>query len=87
MALALRLAERGPVSEAIGTPPVLLLDDALSELDPRVRAQVLDHIGKAGQVFLTTADTDLEDRGRGTWWDVRAGRVSARGLTAVRGAA
>jgi DNA replication and repair protein RecF len=87
MALALRLAERGPVSEAIGTPPVLLLDDALSELDPEVRAQVLDHIGKAGQVFLTTADADLEDSGRATWWDVRAGRVSARGLTAVRGAA
>jgi len=87
MALALRLAERGPVSEAIGTPPVLLLDDALSELDPKVRAQVLDHIGRAGQVFLTTADADLEDSGRATWWDVRAGGVSARGLAAVRGAA
>jgi DNA replication and repair protein RecF len=87
MALALRLAERGPVSEAVGSPPVLLLDDALSELDPKVRTQVLDHVGRAGQVFLTTADPDLGDSGRATWWDVREGRVSARGLTAVRGAA
>ena len=87
MALALRLAERGPVSEAVGSPPVLLLDDALSELDPKVRSLVLDHVGKAGQVFLTTADPDLGDGGRATWWDVREGHVSARGLTAVRGAA
>ena len=35
MALALRLAEAGPVARAVGSAPVLLLDDALSELDPR----------------------------------------------------
>src|SRR3989441_803421 len=33
LALALRLAEVLPVTEAAGTAPVLLLDDALSELD------------------------------------------------------
>src|SRR5262249_12877815 len=71
MALALRLAERGPVSDAVGSPPVLLLDDALSELDPKVRTLVLDHVSKAGQVFLTTADPDLGDGGHATWWDVR----------------
>lgn len=56
LALALRLAEVLPVGEATGTPPVLLLDDALSELDPRVQANVLREIRTADQVFLTTAD-------------------------------
>ncbi len=87
MALALRLAERGPVAEAVGSSPVLLLDDALSELDPRVRARVLDHVAKAGQVFLTTADATLDDVCPATWWDVRGGRVSSGSLAAVGGAA
>ena len=56
LALALRLAEVLPVTEAAGTAPVLLLDDALSELDPDVRAQVLREVRSAEQVFLTTPD-------------------------------
>ena len=44
LALALRLAEVLPVTEAAGTAPVLLLDDALSELDPTVRGHVLHEI-------------------------------------------
>jgi recombinational DNA repair ATPase RecF len=34
----------------------LLLDDALSELDPTVRGHVLHEIRSAEQVFLTTPD-------------------------------
>ena len=60
-ALALRLAEILPVSEAAGTAPVLLLDDALSELDPIVRGHVLQEIRSAEQVFLTTPDTSVGD--------------------------
>lgn len=56
IALALRLAEVLPVTEAAGTAPVLLLDDALSELDPGVRAEVLRELGTAEQVFLTTPE-------------------------------
>jgi len=56
IALALRLAEILPVTEAAGTAPVLLLDDALSELDPTVRAHVMREIQAAEQVFLTTSD-------------------------------
>ena len=55
-ALALRLAEVLPVTEAAGTAPILLLDDALSELDPTVRGHVLHEIQSAEQVFLTTPD-------------------------------
>jgi DNA replication and repair protein RecF len=87
MALALRLAEQGPVAAAVGTSPVLLLDDALSELDPKVRAHVLEHVTTAGQVFLSTADLDRADGAAATWWDVRGGSVRGRALTAVRGAA
>ena len=56
LALALRLAEVLPVTEAAGTPPVLLLDDALSELDPGVRDNVLHEIQSAEQVFLTSPE-------------------------------
>lgn len=56
LALALRLAEILPITEAVGTPPVLLLDDALSELDPAVRTNVLREIETADQVFLTAPD-------------------------------
>ncbi len=87
MALALRLAERGPVEQAVGSPPVLLLDDALSELDVSVRARVLDHVARAGQVFLTSADAILDEVHAATWWEVRGGHVSTRSLAAVRGAA
>jgi DNA replication and repair protein RecF len=56
LALALRLAEVLPVTEAAGTAPVLLLDDALSELDPGVRDNVLREIRSAEQVFLTSPE-------------------------------
>ena len=58
-ALALRLAEVLPVTEAAGTAPVLLLDDALSELDPTVRGHVLQEIQSLEQVFLTTPDAPV----------------------------
>ncbi len=60
-ALALRLAEILPVTDAAGTAPILLLDDALSELDPTVRGHVLHEIRSADQVFLTTPDPPAVD--------------------------
>jgi DNA replication and repair protein RecF len=87
MALTLRLAEAGPVARAVGSAPVLLLDDALSELDPQVAARVLEHVAATGQVFLTTAEAALPETRRATWWDVRGGRVTDSRLSTVRGAA
>jgi DNA replication and repair protein RecF len=75
LALALRLAEVLPVAEAAGTPPVLLLDDALSELDARARASVLREVEAAEQVFLTMPDA-LAD-GAGARWIVNQGGLAA----------
>ena len=74
VALALRLAEVLPVTEAVGTTPVLLLDDALSELDPRVRENVLREIQGAEQVFLTSPEA--QPVVGGTCWTVKGGMVS-----------
>jgi DNA replication and repair protein RecF len=76
LALALRLAEVAPVTEAVGTAPVLLLDDALSELDPQVRRHVLRESRTAGQVFLTTAEAE-PPAGDAAIWEVKEGGLLA----------
>lgn len=75
LALALRLAEVLPITEAVGTAPVLLLDDALSELDGRVRDNVLGEVQQAEQVFLTSPEP-LPSAG-GTHWRIEEGEVTA----------
>ena len=54
LALALRLGVHRLVTERVGTPPVLLLDDVFSELDA-AHAQALVELLPAGQALLTTA--------------------------------
>jgi len=76
LVLALRLAEAGPVEAAVGSPPVLLLDDALSELDPDVQGRVLRRAARSGQVFLTTAEPGLPEGNGAAWWDVKGGVVA-----------
>lgn len=57
VALALRLAGARLVAAALDTPPLLLLDDVFSELDPERSAALLTHL-PPGQTIITTA-TDL----------------------------
>jgi DNA replication and repair protein RecF len=57
--LALLLAEREAIAEQRGTPPVMLLDDVMSELDQARRQALVDLLrSRHGQSILTT--TDLE---------------------------
>ena len=56
-ALALKLAEREIYKNAAGEYPVLLLDDVLSELDPKRQEFVLNRIA-GGQVFITCCEED-----------------------------
>jgi DNA replication and repair protein RecF len=54
LALALRLAAHELATDRLGTPPVLLLDDVFSELDPYRSAALLEGL-PPGQAILTTA--------------------------------
>ena len=56
-ALSLKLAAREIHKEIIGEYPILLLDDVLSELDPRRQEYVLNRLG-SGQVFITCCEED-----------------------------
>ena len=56
-ALSLKLAQREIFQEETGEWPVLLLDDVLSELDPRRQAFVLNRI-RGGQVFITCCEEE-----------------------------
>jgi len=87
LVLALRLAEAGPVASAVGSSPVLLLDDALSELDVDVQRRVLRQIARSGQVFLTTAEPGLPEGSGAAWWDVKGGTVTESMGAIVGGAA
>ena len=57
-ALALRLAEVALSTSRTGDPPILLLDDILSELDPGRRARILEAAYHVDQVLITTPDED-----------------------------
>lgn len=54
LALALKLGSHRLITEAIGEPPILLLDDVFSELDPERADALLRHLPE-GQALLTTA--------------------------------
>ena len=54
-ALSLKLAAREIFQQDTGEYPVLLLDDVLSELDPRRQEFVLNRI-RGGQVFITCCE-------------------------------
>jgi len=74
-ALALKLAEREIYRTAAGEYPVLLLDDVLSELDPRRQEFVLNRIA-GGQVFITCCEEDrLPDLLGGKVFHVEQGKI------------
>jgi DNA replication and repair protein RecF len=54
--LALLLAEAELLAERRGVPPLLLLDDVLSELDPSRRRILVDRVSRAGQTLITATD-------------------------------
>ena len=54
--LALLLGERAALEEERGAPPLLLLDDVMSELDADRRERLVERIGGAGQSVISTTD-------------------------------
>ena len=74
-ALSMKLAEREIYKNVIGEYPVLLLDDVLSELDPKRQEFVLNRIS-GGQVFITCCEDDrLEELLNGKVFHIHAGSV------------
>jgi DNA replication and repair protein RecF len=81
LALALRLAEYRILCEDGGEAPLLLLDDALSELDRSRREALLSLLEPLPQSFLTTTTIDeLPRRWREkvTIFDVQNGEIKKR---------
>jgi len=57
--LALLLAEAETIVDRTGVPPLLLLDDVLSELDPERRRILADRVRGAGQALVTATDAAM----------------------------
>jgi len=74
-ALALKLADREIHKNTMGEYPIMLLDDVLSELDPRRQEYVLNRIA-GGQVFITCCENDrLDTLLSGKVFHIRGGEV------------
>ena len=54
--LSLKLAEAQLAQEEVGEPPVVLLDDVMSDLDAARRAKVMSFLTGNTQVFITCTD-------------------------------
>ncbi len=82
--LALVLAERDALADERGAPPLLLLDDVMSELDADRRERLVERL-RVGQALVTTTDL-VHVPGAGdagvVRLHVRAGRVEAQELVA-----
>ena len=57
--LALLLAEAETIADRTGVPPLLLLDDVLSELDPGRRRILAARVGGVGQALVTATDAAM----------------------------
>jgi DNA replication and repair protein RecF len=84
LAIALKMAQAEYLAGIHGSPPVLLIDDVMGELDEKRRGgflPLLEHARKAGgQVFMTATEEDWpRELGRDLQrWDVKAGAVQRR---------
>ena len=79
--LSLKLAELELARSRDGEPPLLLLDDVFSELDPERRAHLVRRILALPQAFVTTTALEDLDPGlvaRSVPWSVSPGRVERR---------
>lgn len=83
VALALKVAETEHLYQQTGELPILLLDDVLSELDPRRRERVLGSIRTGQQVLITTAEpTSLSAvSADAAWIRVANGRLERSGAS------
>jgi len=78
-ALALRLGLASAVQAVIGEPPLLLVDDPYSALDPSRRDRIASILAdRPGQIVMSVADEADVPRQAIAVWDVRGGAVTPR---------
>lgn len=75
--LALKAAEYALLAQAAGEPPLLLLDDVLSELDEERRSAFLSSIRELEQAFITATDLPAVMLPHGTTYRIREGTIEA----------
>jgi DNA replication and repair protein RecF len=73
--LALLLAEAEAILARSGVPPLLLLDDVLSELDPERRRILGDRVRAVGQALVTATDATMLPVAPDQLLEVRPGAV------------
>jgi DNA replication and repair protein RecF len=76
--LALLLAEAELITARRGIPPLLLLDDVLSELDPERRRILAARVAGAGQALITATDAAMLPAEPDQLLDVTPGEVRDR---------
>lgn len=75
--LSLKLGEAKLLGEAMGEPPLILLDDVMSELDGIRREYILNSIGES-QIFLTCCDKELfSGLAEGRVFSMQGGKITA----------
>jgi DNA replication and repair protein RecF len=77
-ALCLRLGLGSAIEGEVGEPPVLLLDDPFSALDPTRQGRVGERLSDRGQAVVSVADEAHVPAGADAVWDVSAGAVTVR---------
>src|SRR5262249_34960309 len=81
LAIALKMAQAEYLSSIHGTPPVLLIDDVMGELDARRRSAFFPLLQQAqsaaGQVFMTATEENWSrELGRDLIrWEIKAGGI------------
>jgi DNA replication and repair protein RecF len=79
-ALCLRLGLAAAVAAETGEPPLLLVDDPFSALDPDRRDRIAQRLAdRGGQIVISVADEADVPRTSSAVWDVAGGAVSVRG--------
>ena len=69
-ALAMKLSELAVFQQMAGEPPVLLLDDVMSELDLNRRKRLLDEIRGVQTLITCTDESDLNAQEKYVPWRV-----------------
>ena len=79
-AIALKMAQADYLGGIHGSPPILLIDDVMGELDARRRAGLFPLVSRVGQVFMTCTEENWPGELTGNLhrWQVDQGAVSRK---------